>query len=440
MKKIFLFTTILSLLAGCAGYNTTMFTTKSNAGLDLDMKPPTAEITISRKEGVLEPSFEKGQAPPVMASFKPRVGFGSGFKNYFLGVDQTFAGGDAAQIMSVLYDSPTIHSPNASEPAFDSALTLTKKPTGSSIWGLHNLTTPAEPGDIRPLVFATDTILGLKVAWSGAAGAFPDAVKAGFNRKEFAWAPLTMTEDGKSFRIKTPAFLATIQSRIAGGSTTNGQSGGISSIQYFATGEAAKNLAYQRDVRDAMLARLDPHYKRTHLPRNGILLRQKLNGMESAFTQLAGVDPIAKTFLEGFKDLKYITLPDSFEKAKPVPMHYYSRDAAALDTLLLQHDDQTVTLQHAPKIAIDDLATYVSYLDISREALTHALGNLSTMQLGRLTAGAPPGQSHSVTPSDAKELQAQLDIQNRAYETLWQEIVNNGILGSALQYFKSLSE
>ena len=42
---------IAALLQGCAGYNTVMFMTKSNAGLDIDMKPPTAEISISRKRG-----------------------------------------------------------------------------------------------------------------------------------------------------------------------------------------------------------------------------------------------------------------------------------------------------------------------------------------------------------------------------------------------------
>jgi len=77
MKKLRILIIVLpGFFAGCAGYNTTMFMTKSNAGLDIDMKPPTAEINISRKEAVIEPVFEKGQTPPVMASFKPNVHFG----------------------------------------------------------------------------------------------------------------------------------------------------------------------------------------------------------------------------------------------------------------------------------------------------------------------------------------------------------------------------
>src|SRR5437870_361069 len=85
----------LALLTGCVGFNTALFMTKSNVGLDLDMKPPTAEINISRKEGVVEPSFEGGHTPPVMASFSTKVGHDK-IDSFFLGVNQTFAGGDAA--------------------------------------------------------------------------------------------------------------------------------------------------------------------------------------------------------------------------------------------------------------------------------------------------------------------------------------------------------
>jgi len=268
MKKTIQFASLTALAAiwgGCAGYNTTMFMTKSNAGLDIDMKPPTAEINISRKEAVIEPAFEKGQTPPVMASFKPKVGWGR-FGNYFLGVDQTFAGGDAALTMAMLYDSTTPTSVTNGQ--FDSTLTVTnqvKKQGWFWSWIVDPLFTPAEPDQVRPFIFGTDTQLGLKVAWSGAGGQFPDTVKAGFNRKEFAWAPVTMYQDRT--KIKMPSFLATIESNTGGGSETNEpagtngppQPGSIRSIQYFSTGEAASHLARQQAVRVAMLKRLDPH-------------------------------------------------------------------------------------------------------------------------------------------------------------------------------------
>src|ERR1051326_8096735 len=95
MKSAVLFAPLV-LFSGCVGYNTTLFMTKSNAGLDLDAKPPTAEINISRKEGVIAPSFEGGQTPPVMASFSAKSGSG-GMRRFFFGVNQSFAGGDRSE-------------------------------------------------------------------------------------------------------------------------------------------------------------------------------------------------------------------------------------------------------------------------------------------------------------------------------------------------------
>jgi len=244
---------LAALLCGCAGYNHTLFMTKSNAGLDFDAKPPTAEITISRKEAVIAPAFEGGQTPPVMASFKPDIGANGPFVNFFLGVDQTFAGGDAARAMTELYDRRDVP-PGRDPSAYDSALKLTAEPKGP----IRQLDIP-KPGKVRPFIFGTDTMLGLKVAWSGAGGQMPDTVKAGFNRKEFAWAPLTMTrvanDTNAPWRVKMPSFLATIDSQIEAGTNKTG----ITALQYFATGEAATRLALQPDVRAAMLARLDPN-------------------------------------------------------------------------------------------------------------------------------------------------------------------------------------
>ncbi|MHB8522850.1 MAG: hypothetical protein ACYDH9_19110 [Limisphaerales bacterium] len=244
---------LAALLTGCAGYNHTFFMTKSNAGLDFDAKPPTAEINVSRKEAVIAPAFEGGQTPPVMASFMPKTGFHGSFLNFFVGVDQTFAGGDAAKTMAVLYDQEATP-PETNR--YDSTLKLSTRPKYENVFQRI-----PGPGEVRPFIFGTDTSLGLKVAWSGAGGQMPDTVKAGFNRKEFAWAPLTMSQDRKDtntpYHVSMPAFLATIQSRIEVDLERNGTSG-ISALQYFATGDAAAQLARQYAVREAMLRRSDP--------------------------------------------------------------------------------------------------------------------------------------------------------------------------------------
>lgn len=239
------------VLTGCVGRNHVLFMTKSNAGLDFDSKPPTLEITIARREAVVAPTFEGGQTPPVAASFKPRAGAGSGFANFFLGVDQSFGGGDAAVAMAALYASPQVP-PAHSRTNYNSALPLTTPPRYTGFFRR----VPG-PGESRMFIFGTDTSLGLKAAWSGAGGQFPDTVRLGFNRKEFAWAPLFLATNGNTntpYSVKTPSFLATIQSRI----DTGNSNGGISALQYFAAGEAATALALQPAVREAMIKRLDP--------------------------------------------------------------------------------------------------------------------------------------------------------------------------------------
>jgi hypothetical protein len=80
----------------------------------------------------------------------------------------------------------------------------------------------------------------------------------GFNRKEYAWAPVSMRTNFSSevpgYEVKMPSFLATIDSNI----TSEEQGGGVSALQYFATGEAATLLALQPVPRQAMVYRLDP--------------------------------------------------------------------------------------------------------------------------------------------------------------------------------------
>ncbi|HEY6168468.1 MAG TPA: hypothetical protein VI454_10545 [Verrucomicrobiae bacterium] len=252
---------LASTLIGCVGYNHTLFMTKSNAGLDFDAKPPTLEVNISRKEGVVAPAFEGGRTPPVMASFGAKAGSGGGLGRFFFGVDQTFAGGDAAVTMAKLYDTNGV--PLDDIPAsnrFDSALRLTKLPKANQpgkgairrfLFGLP------EPGEVKPFVFGTDTQLGVKVGWTGVGGPYPETIKIGFNRKEIAVAPVTLikgtdNDPTSPHRVQMPSFLATVDTDVNAGGDVQ-----IAWMQYFATGEAANHLARQPAVREAMIKRAD---------------------------------------------------------------------------------------------------------------------------------------------------------------------------------------
>lgn len=257
----------LGLLTGCVGFNTALFMTKSNAGLDFDMKPPTVEINISRKEGVVEPSFEGGKTPPVMASFSTKAGAADGLHRFFFGVDQTFAGGDAAVTMAKLYDGIGVPKDDEiSKDVYNSGVSLSKVPVNNSAAGKGTfgwkklLFGLPEPGEVRPFFFGTDSQLGVKVGWNGVGGPYPDNVKIGYNRKEIAVAPVSFAPretlaDGKTIRtnvVRIPSFLATVDSDVE---AETGAS--VSWMQYFATGEAANHLARQPGVRQAMIQRAD---------------------------------------------------------------------------------------------------------------------------------------------------------------------------------------
>ena len=428
-----------AILTGCAGYNTTMFMTKSNAGLDLDAKPPTAEINISRKEAVIEPVFEKGQTPPVMASFKPHTGYGSSFQNYFLGVDQTFAGGDAAKTMAMLYDSPTFTVGDDS--IFDSALKLETPITSSNVF-----ITPAPPGVIRPFIFGTDTQLGLKVAWSGAGGQFPDTVKLGFNRKEFAWAPITVSTDKKT--VKMPSFLATIESHIGGGVDTNqvvgtndmNHSGGISAIQYFATGEAASRLARQKAVRDAMLKRLDPEYASTSPAiGTGIVARQMLNGMETALNQLGSSEPkdvVAETFYNRLQNLQGVKLPVSLESAKPAMLGY----GKTLETNVFVMITTNPILKTAGSpVKLSNVTAYMAKLEADIAVINAIKQQLTINTNGVFLAVNDDTNKQPILQTNVFEIAQQLQIQLGEHDRVQKEISSDKDVGAAFSYFINLT-
>ncbi|MCF8050031.1 MAG: hypothetical protein K9L59_02255 [Desulfobacterales bacterium] len=262
-RAVTLFAVIL-MATGCSvGKTSTMFITKTNAGLELSYEPPTLALDISRIEGVLGPQFENGKKLPVLASFK--------FKNsgaFAPHLGSTFATGDAAVVLAAFYGDQTTPDQwnerlKQVKTLVDSSLELDNKPnpgTWHSFQKAENGTGLKEV-DVKTVFFGTDTMLGLKVAWSTMTGALPDSAKLGYNRKEFALLPISMAEensdDNKKYRMKMAPLLATLDAPID--ANTGAQSLETSYIQYFATGEAATLLAFQQDVRRAMLVRLDPN-------------------------------------------------------------------------------------------------------------------------------------------------------------------------------------
>lgn len=243
---------VCMMAGGCGvGTNSLFIATRTNVGLDISSAPPAAELSIGRSEGVVAPAFEGGQTPPVLAGFQTDGG------GVFAGtITSALASGDAAVALASLWADDS--SPGQAQPAdFDSTLVLSANP----------YETDGGAGELdrrpRPLVFSTDTSLGVKIAWSGAASALPDTLRVGYHRREAAWAPVGYSTtrigpDGAAQSghfIAAPSLLASVESGVEGRSPAGSR---YTHSQSFATGAAATRLALDSAVRRAMRPRFDP--------------------------------------------------------------------------------------------------------------------------------------------------------------------------------------
>jgi len=288
---VFVVFVALALIQGCAaGVNSVLFATRSNVGFDADTAPPNLEISISRYEGVLEPTFEDGQTLPVMASFSSRS---QALRNFFFGVNSTFSTGEAAFIMSYLYNDPL---PKRDEHGkWDhlpyETVTLAAIPQPKNIFG--GTIRYIEPGMAKRVVFGTDTILGVKVKWSGLTAEVPSSVNIGFKRTEATWAPVTMgtnrTTDSSNPDKPVKADVASLLATLDTGVMIEGTDTRLRHIQYFATGSAANNLARRPEVREAMLKRAYPDQK----------IQMVKEASESRKTNRELIDQIMEIFNKG---------------------------------------------------------------------------------------------------------------------------------------------
>ena len=262
------------LLSGCGGYNRLYLATKTNVGLDVDTQPPTAEVTIARRELGIQPTFrntnpqDTHNALPLLGSFSLQ---GNWFSPEITG---NFAGGDAAvKILSVREpltpeDDEEGDDKKVSDREEDSGICIRQRPEiDRSFWEVITGAKKNESGDYagdrRPFFFATDTTFGLKAAWSGTTGPYPDSVKLGYNRKEFASAPVYVNKgclvngrvDESAYNVHSPSFLARIENKATLGSFFES---GITHRQVFATGKAATLIAQRPGIRQLFYQHIEP--------------------------------------------------------------------------------------------------------------------------------------------------------------------------------------
>lgn len=310
IKAIHKITLIILILfiSGCAGYNRVLLATKTNVGIDIDTTPPTAEITIARREIAIQPILpdypnpaptmpsipervastangeksEQEYALPLVAAFAKLGGF---FNPEISGY---FAGGDAAiHIVQENSEKSPTSNPEKSSSSNTGSSASTSNDSSSSLClrnEPYDMRSPLEKfldlimfkdteaakkaarAESRPFYFATDTSTGLKVAWSGTGGPYPDSFKLGYNRKEFASPPVFVNhikegcqgDPDYQWQVKLPSFVATVNvaANIRIGNDDEKSKSGLSQVQFFATGKAATEFAKRSDVKELISKRI----------------------------------------------------------------------------------------------------------------------------------------------------------------------------------------
>jgi hypothetical protein len=200
------------LLQGC-DINYATFVTSTHLGIKADTKTEEIAIGIGRTDLFLGPGYpENGAAPSAFGHLQTNA------QVFSPQVAQLYATGAAAD-----------------------AVTSNNPPQPSTF------TPPDLSGVRRPLIFSTNTNVGLNIGFVANA---PSSFNLGYNREEFSIIPMqpSLAKGGKD--VYAPV-LASITLNVSSNTPTNS---GLSLGQFFATGTAATNLASNPDIRKIFTA------------------------------------------------------------------------------------------------------------------------------------------------------------------------------------------
>jgi len=254
---------IVLVISGCSTVNEAVFVTKTSISVaEIDTTPSELSFGYQRVEGFYGPNYENGAVPPVVAFLS------SNGEIFNPQIKQIYATGDAAKI-------------------------VTNKE-------VVKFTEDVLTGDKKSLLFGTSTSLGFKLGVSESNPTF----LLGYRRKEASFIPIHKNDGGEE---KYSSVLASIDTTIA--STTKK----FKNVQFFATGDAAKNMANKRYMKKAFdenaksyLQVYDDQYsqqKTSHSEISGCAFRLSKNKwqgvLDSAISSaLVPDDPNGRTYLK----------------------------------------------------------------------------------------------------------------------------------------------
>ena len=204
-------------LAGCANPRYGVFATSTNLGIDADVTAGKVVIGYDRTEGFVGPGYpETGTAPSVF-------GFIESDQNVFNPkVRQLYATGSAAELV-----------------------TQDKTPDP-----LKDLKPEESLGPSKIMVFGTTTSIALRIGY-GPNALLPDSISFGYKRREASLIPVLPATAATPETAATPAkYVSTLASIDMNTTTSTGLSKATVGVrQFFATGNAARNLAADKIIR-----------------------------------------------------------------------------------------------------------------------------------------------------------------------------------------------
>ncbi|NOH60572.1 hypothetical protein [Vibrio sp. RE88] len=201
MKRKLLFNILaIVLLSGCASPDKAIFVTSTSMSLlEGDSKPAGVSIGYKRVEGYLGPNNADGTAPPIIASIQ------SDGEIWNPKIRQLYATGLAATVASSDEKCKKINNRSGK--------------------------------DKKLMFFGTSTNTGLSI---GTTSDIPDSFVFGYKRKEFSLIPLVkINNDNYSY----PSVLASIDTTGELDDSSSNVNTALKTNQFFATGDAACNLA-----------------------------------------------------------------------------------------------------------------------------------------------------------------------------------------------------
>jgi len=206
-------------MTGCVK-DSVLFVTTTTIGIDADTRPPNATIGYDRYEGYIGPTYSTGAIPPVFAKIESDLAI------FNPEIRQLYATGEAARLVTM---------PKAHLPA--------KPPSDGKMF--------TDSG--RVMLFGTGANIGLRVTF---AGNMPESLSLGYKRKEFSYIPLGSEEDPTELdpndptkKRKVDKYGSVLAVMDMGVHTETFSTTGLGVTQFFATGDAANNLAFSDYIR-----------------------------------------------------------------------------------------------------------------------------------------------------------------------------------------------